>query len=452
MPLRACVPACVFLAALSLLLASLPHFDPFAWATWGREITRPDVGLSTVDGPSWKPLPVLFTTPFSLLGDATPAAWLVMARAGGLMAFLLAYRLGARLGSRLAGGVAAATLILIPGWFQELALGGELGPLVALVLGAIDRHLAKRPTQALVLGFAAALLRTETWPFLVMYAIWAWRDRAVDRRLVAGVLFLVPALWFAPDWVTLGDPFHGAEVARASTEAKTAAFLANPTLEVVRRAYGLVPLPLLLLALAAAALGIPRREWTLVVLGAGALGWVALVAAMAVVGGYTGLSRFMVPTAAVACVLGGVGVSKVADLVGRPGRMVVVALVLGALLVFSVEPAAGLRDQTDRARAWQRSAIALQAVVRQAGGAHFVACRRPVIRHPGLTQLAWILGLPIAEIRTHVDGDSLVFAPVGNPPPTSVDLPRRLLARNDDWEVYEVGAPRSEDGCPRRIR
>jgi hypothetical protein len=368
------------------------------------------------------------------------------------MALLLAYRLGARLGSRLAGAVATATLILIPGWFQELAFGGELGPLVALVLGAVDRHLSRRPSQAFILGFAAALLRTETWPFLVMYAVWVWRDKAVDRRLVAGLLLLVPALWFLPDWITLGDPFRGAEVARASTEARTAAFVANPALEVMRRAYGLAPLPLLLLALVAVAMAVGRREWTLVVLGGGVLAWVTLVAAMAAVGGYTGLSRFMVVAAAVVCVLGAVGVAKVADLAGPRTRIVIVALLLGALLVFSVEPAAGLRDQTRRARAWQRSAVALRAVVRRAGGADFVACRRPVIRHPGLTQLAWILGLPIAEIRTQVDGDGLVFSPVGNPPPTSVELPRRLVATNDQWEVYEVGAPMSSDGCPRRFR
>ena len=49
--------AVVSLAALSLLLPSAPTYDPWAWIIWGREITALD--LNTVDGPSWKPLPVL---------------------------------------------------------------------------------------------------------------------------------------------------------------------------------------------------------------------------------------------------------------------------------------------------------------------------------------------------------------------------------------------------------
>ena len=58
--------ACFAIAALSLLETSAPTYDPWAWIIWGREIMHLD--LDTVSGPSWKPLPVLFTAPFSLLG------------------------------------------------------------------------------------------------------------------------------------------------------------------------------------------------------------------------------------------------------------------------------------------------------------------------------------------------------------------------------------------------
>ena len=48
------------------------------------------LALNTVDGPSWKPLPVLFTAPFSLFGDdAAPALWLLVARGGSLGALLV---------------------------------------------------------------------------------------------------------------------------------------------------------------------------------------------------------------------------------------------------------------------------------------------------------------------------------------------------------------------------
>ena len=57
------------------LLPAGPTYDPWAWIIWGREITEGD--LDTRTGPSWKPLPVLFTTPFALTGDAgAPELWL----------------------------------------------------------------------------------------------------------------------------------------------------------------------------------------------------------------------------------------------------------------------------------------------------------------------------------------------------------------------------------------
>ncbi|MDP8992910.1 MAG: hypothetical protein M3N31_07670, partial [Actinomycetota bacterium] len=282
--------ACSALAVLSVVWLHTPHFDPLAWTIWGREIASPEVALSTLDGPSWKPLPVLFTTPLSLLGDAAPAAWLVIARASGLLAVVLAYRLGRRLGSPAGGVLAAVLLLVIPAWAQEVAFGGELGPLVALLLGAIDRHLDERPSQALVLGVGAGLLRTEIWPFLALYGIWAWRRRAVDRRLVAGLFLVLPVLWFVPEWVVSGNPFRAGEVARASTEGRTPEFLADPVLEVLRRAYSLLPLPVHLLAVVAVLLAVRRREWALPLLAAGSLGWVAVVDAMAVLGGYPGLA------------------------------------------------------------------------------------------------------------------------------------------------------------------
>jgi len=47
---------------------------------WGREIGQLD--LVTTGGPSWKPLPVVFTTVFSFFGsDLAPYLWLWLARA-----------------------------------------------------------------------------------------------------------------------------------------------------------------------------------------------------------------------------------------------------------------------------------------------------------------------------------------------------------------------------------
>src|SRR5689334_23990564 len=68
------------LGALSLLYPSTPTYDPWAWIIWGREIAHLD--LQTTGGPSWKPLPVIFTTVFSVFGSIAPNLWLAVARGG----------------------------------------------------------------------------------------------------------------------------------------------------------------------------------------------------------------------------------------------------------------------------------------------------------------------------------------------------------------------------------
>ena len=65
--------ACVGLAAASLLIPSAPTTDPWGWIVWGREIAHLQLQTAIGGAPSWKPLPVLFTTPFSVFGGAARA-------------------------------------------------------------------------------------------------------------------------------------------------------------------------------------------------------------------------------------------------------------------------------------------------------------------------------------------------------------------------------------------
>jgi hypothetical protein len=89
------ISACIGLAAVSLLLPSEPSYDPWAWLVWGREIGH--LELDTAGGPSWKPLPVALLVLAAPLGDELPVAiWVVVARAGALLALVFAYRLAAR--------------------------------------------------------------------------------------------------------------------------------------------------------------------------------------------------------------------------------------------------------------------------------------------------------------------------------------------------------------------
>ncbi len=380
--------SCVAVAAVSLVLSSTPRFDAGAWVLWGKEITDANVGLSTAGGPSWKPLPVLFTTIFSLFGSAAPGLWVFTARIGAVVALVFAYRVGKRLAGTEAGLAASLLLLLTGGWLGEVGYGGEAGILLALVLGAVDRHFVGRPTHAFALGVAAALLRVEVWPFLGLYALWLGWRRPASRLFVGGALLSLPVLWFGPDWVTSGDPFRTSRVARSSVEAGAVAAVDHPALAVLARAYDLVPLPGLLLSLVAVAYAFHRRDPAVLVLASGALAWITLVVLMTIVGGYAGLQRFMVPAAAVVCVLAGLGAAHLTDLAssGIP-RVAVTAALLGVLVAFGVPRAEALVVQASEVQRWERSAEELEIAVQRVGGPIAVACQQPVSTTPHLRNL-----------------------------------------------------------------
>jgi len=123
------IVGCLAVSALTLLFPSTPTYDPWAWILWGREIAHLD--LVTEGGPSWKPLPIFFTVPFSLFGqDLAPYLWLWVARAGGLLGCVMAYRMAFRfVGGRIYGALAgvsafAALLSFIVVHLVMVALSG----------------------------------------------------------------------------------------------------------------------------------------------------------------------------------------------------------------------------------------------------------------------------------------------------------------------------------------
>ncbi len=191
------------LAALSLFFYATPTYDPWAWILWGREIAHFD--LLTEGGPSWKPLPVVFTTVFSVFGeDTAPVLWLLVARTGALLATAMTFRVAYRLGGGglpgVLGGLACAVLLLTSfNFLRDAALGNSEALMVALVLLAFERHLDGHRDHALYFGFAAALLRPEVWPFLGLYGLFLLvREPALRLRTVLLGL-LVPLLWFGPE-------------------------------------------------------------------------------------------------------------------------------------------------------------------------------------------------------------------------------------------------------------
>jgi hypothetical protein len=176
------VLSCIVLAALSaLVLPTVPSYDPWSWIVWGREVTDPHMSFIVNGGPSWKPLPMIFTTIYGVLGGAAPTLWVITARVGGLLALWGTWKLT----SRLAGGgwlgafagLLAAIGIVLTGrhdqaWYYYFLHGTSEAILVAVTVWAVDRILDGKHGQAYLLMVAGGLIRPEWWPFLGLYAIW----------------------------------------------------------------------------------------------------------------------------------------------------------------------------------------------------------------------------------------------------------------------------------------
>jgi hypothetical protein len=201
------VLACFALALLSLLIPSVPTTDPWGWIVWGREIAHLDLDTSQGGSPSWKPLPVLLTTPLSVFGDSLPEAWLVVARTGGLLGLALIAILAVRLAddrrravTATAAVVAALALAVSPGWLRSVMHGYSEPLLLGLIAGAVLSHMSGRRTLALVLLMLSGLGRPELWAVIGVYALWAWRTEELSLRRIALILIPIPILWFGGDF------------------------------------------------------------------------------------------------------------------------------------------------------------------------------------------------------------------------------------------------------------
>jgi hypothetical protein len=406
------VIGCLLLAALAHYLPAGPTYDPWAWITWGREIT--EWNLDTRTGPSWKPLPVLFTTPFALAGDgAAPELWLVIAQAGGLLAFAFTYRLAARLAGWPAGVIAAAGLILADEFIRNFARGNSEGLLVGLCLWAVERHLDGHRRQAFLLGVAAGLLRPELWPFLLLYGLWLmWTDRSTWLLVIgAGALTLV--LWFVPEYFGSGDFFRAAERAR-EPNPDSAAFADVPFLETFWRSRYVLMVPLLLGAAIALTRAWLDRDRLRLSLGAIAAALMVAVAAMTQAG-FAGNLRYVALPAALVCVLAGAGwVDLVRDVAARHGRArgaALAAVLAAAAVPFVAADVDKLGYDLDVVRAESQLYDRLPAIVEKAGGAQALLRCGPVYAPPFEVQaVAWAMHVHSNQVGIFASPPGTVLA------------------------------------------
>ena len=476
---------CFAAAALSLLLPFAESSDEWSWLIWGRQVRELDLQLA--GGTAWKPLPVLFTTAVSALGDAAPQVWLVLARGAGLSAFVAACRVGTRLDSRAAGIIGAAALLLFsPGaeWLGRLLPGASEPLIVALVLWGIDRHLHGHRLQALGLGCLAALGRPEPWPLVIVYAALIWRSQSWPRRaLITSAVASVPALWLGGGLWGAGDPLaavHNAQSAvahksagpRSAREVHLLGFLA---FGLVRTA-AVVILPMWVGATVAWGRAVHMLRQgngnegarVTVALGIGIAGWFLIVLA----GGFVGLPvvpRFVGAPAAVVSVLAGVGAAQlVRSAKGRGARLFVALAMTIAAAPFVITRVAKLVAHVDpqtyqfKTEPGLAEALATSDAKRRLRACDDKVLVRNVKPRTRRIETAWRLGIPIADVRRLRGSElttvrqALVIVGNGDPsvPPAGRTAYRRAqaaapgrwrrVALAGKWAVYEVGCRPSE--------
>lgn len=406
--------------------------------------------LDTSAGPAWKPLPVLVTTLLAPLGDAAPALWLLLARAGGLLAVALAFRLAARLvrghGRWLAGATAVLGLLATVGFVRGSALGSSEGVLVALVLLACDRRLDERHGQAFALGVAAALLRPEVWPFLALYAVWLWRRELLSWAALLAAPALVLLLWFLPELWGSGDLLRSSERARVPNPGAPA-LDERPALAVVELFLSMLVLPVAVAALTTAVLAVRKRERATLALVLGAVGWVGLVAVLSEAG-FSGEERYLLPAAALAAVVAGSGAGRLYGTARErwsPRLVVPAALALVAGAVAFALPAAGeLADELSYAAELRRD---LAVAVEHAGGSEaLLGCGPLYAGRSRFPLVAWHVDAHISELDLEPRAPGVVFRSrlsAEDSPAPAVPGGFRLLARAGAWEVHAAcGASR----------
>jgi hypothetical protein len=460
--------AALLIGALSLLIPSTPSYDPWAWLVWGREIVHID--LQTTGGPSWKPLPVLFTTVFALFGKAQPDLWLIIARAGAVMAVAMVFKIAWRLTADLvadaapeagavrrlaviaplmAGLIAAGSLVNSLGFISNNALGYSEGLATALGLIAVDRHLDGAPRQAFVVGFFAALDRPELWVVWGPYGLYLfWRDPG-SRKLVVALFALIPVLWFLPELWGSGHLLRGVNRAQ-HPRSNSAAFAKCPVCTVFKKeawpaVLNRVKIPGII-ALLAAAIGLWRtraawwrrrvvdrgaraRAW---LLGLGLFGFVWwLGVAVETQAGFSGNNRYLVLGTAPVAVAGGVAWGwfsrAVADIIrgvagrvsglARPSVRVTVPAGLGVAiaLFLAVPPWIGKNivslPRTHHALVYQAHLRDdLAAAVRRAGGARtLLNCGSVMTEGFQVPMAAWTLD--VHTLRVEATPNTLVGPP-----------------------------------------
>jgi hypothetical protein len=419
----------IVIAAFVIVLwaRSRPGYDPYGWLTWGKLTLHGK--LDTNGAPSWKPLPFLFTVPFALFGRYQLWLWMIfsvaVSLAGPVFAWRIAFRLtGAdparRYAAYVAGLFAAVLILLMQDTVSHLTyvhylLSAESDTMiVALVLAAVDFHLAGRHRVAFWIWFFASLGRPEVWPFYGLAGIWLWVKQPDYRRWLYGSLALLLFFWFGIPGLTSKSIFTAGNIAQNSPREihgnKITGTISRFHQEQATTVWVLAGLTLVVAAI--------RRNRTVLILAAGAAVWVIVEIALALKG-YPSVPRYTFEAGAIVSVLAAIAVGwlilglprllagafrRVAP--GRAGSRVVTTLagwgtaLIVVLIAGSMFGAAHHQYKLERAdltheRARAKEIGRLSVVVQKLGADRILACGQPDVPIGYQSQFAWYADVKI---------------------------------------------------------
>lgn len=455
-PIAPVVVACVVLATLSLLLPSTLTFDPLTWATWAREIVH--LRLDTNGGPAWKPLPVLVDSVFAPLGAVQQWVWLVVARAGGLLAVVMAYRLARRLAGQWAGVIAATGMLLSDAFLDYLMPLGMSEPLLAgLALLAVERQLDGRYNQAYGLIFVCLLIRPEAFPFFVGYSVFLWTRAPRSRPWTVVLAALLPVLWLLPDYLSTGDWLRSTRRAAAPTQGGPL-LTGFPAGSVVLSAFNAAIAPIAMgaaIAVTSAVVGYVNRRQDrtpLMTLSLVYLGWLVEVALTTQARMGSGDERYLIVFVALGCVLAAVGWTRLVNITttalarrAPPERRLavrigVVAAALLAAAPFVVQRLGEMSDKAGDIPFWTHKNGELVTLISRAGG------RDQILRCAPVTADIYQMPTVAWELRIHQAQIVIAPGPKGTvtnvkvlPTPTAGTVFRTRTTRAGPMLPAEVG-------------
>jgi hypothetical protein len=310
-------------------------------------------------------------------------------------------------------------------FIRNFARGNSEGLLVALVLWAVERHLDGHRTHAFLLGFAAALLRPEVWPFWGLYGLWLLvRDRnARTAALVIGSGVAALLLWFVPEYLGSGDWLRAASRAR-DPNPDSAAFADSPFLEVFVRSAAILAVPIYVGGVIAVVVAWRRRDRVPLALAAVATILMVAVALMTEAG-FAGNLRYVALPAAFVCVLAGAGWVAVVRAVRWPWAA---ALAIAALSVPFVVADVDKLDYDWEKVQYEANFYGpnLKAAIAKGGGEEQIKSCGKVFTGPfQVPSLAW---------RLHMHIDELDIFPFG--PGTSLAMGSTPLSVDPRYPEY----------------